>query len=109
MVAGDLEYPSTYASLDLRFTDGTYLSDLGADDQHGVAASPSGQGRGKILYANQWNAVSLDVGKVAAGKTIDRVLVGYDNTGGAKKETASAGGSTTSRCGATRPPSTAPT
>ncbi|NUO89324.1 MAG: ATP-binding protein, partial [Dermatophilaceae bacterium] len=25
MVAGDLEYPSTYASLDLRFTDGTYL------------------------------------------------------------------------------------
>ncbi|GAB2769223.1 GH92 family glycosyl hydrolase [Terrabacter koreensis] len=87
MVAGDLEYPSTYASLDLRFTDGTYLSDLGADDQHGVAASPSGQGSGKILYANQWNAVSLDVGKVAAGKTIDRVLVGYDNTGGATKDT----------------------
>jgi predicted alpha-1,2-mannosidase len=87
MVAGDLEYPSTYASLDLRFTDGTYLSDLGADDQHGVAASPSGQGKGKILYANQWNAVSLDVGKVAAGKTVDRVLVGYDNTGGATKDT----------------------
>ncbi|MGO4600734.1 GH92 family glycosyl hydrolase [Terrabacter sp. 2YAF2] len=87
MIAGDLEYPSTYAALDVRFTDGTYLSDLGADDQHGVAASPSGQGKGKILYANQWNAVSLDVGKVAAGKTIDRVLVGYDNTGGATKDT----------------------
>ena len=49
--------------------------------------SPSGQGKGKILYANQWNAVSLDVGKVAAGKTIDRVLVGYDNVGGATKDT----------------------
>lgn len=87
MIAGDLEYPSTYAALDVRFTDGTYLSDLGADDQHGVAASPSGQGKGKILYANQWNAVSLDVGTVAAGKTIDRVLVGYDNVGGATKDT----------------------
>ncbi len=87
MIAGDLEYPSTYAALDVRFTDGTYLSDLGADDVHGVAGSPSGQGKGKILYANQWNAVTLEVGKVAAGKTIDRVLVGYDNTGGATKDT----------------------
>ena len=102
MIAGDLEYPSTYAALDVHFTDGTYLSDLGADDQHGVAASPSGQGKGKILYANQWNAVALDVGKVAAGKTIDRVLVGYDNTGGATKDTRFGAGSTTSRCRRTR-------
>ncbi|GAB3066249.1 GH92 family glycosyl hydrolase [Intrasporangium mesophilum] len=80
MVAGDLTYPSTNAAIDLRFTDGTYLSDLSALDAHGVSASPSGQGKGKILYANQWNAVTLEVGRVAAGKTIDRILVGYDNT-----------------------------
>lgn len=79
MIAGDLTYPSTYSALDLHFTDGTYLSDLQAKDANGVAASPSGQGKGKILYANQWNAVSVDVGAVAAGKTIDRILVGYDN------------------------------
>lgn len=82
MVSGDLSYPSTYAALDLHFTDGTYLSDLAVKDQHGVAGSPAGQGRGKILYAHQWNAVTLEVGSVAAGKTIDRILVGYDNPSG---------------------------
>jgi hypothetical protein len=42
-VDGDLSYPSTYTSLDLVFTDGTYLSDLGATDQHGATLSPRGQ------------------------------------------------------------------
>ena len=37
---GDLQYPSTYAAVDLAFTDGTYLSDLGAADQHGAPLSP---------------------------------------------------------------------
>ena len=81
MVSGDLEYPSTYAAVDLRFTDGTYLSDLKADDVHGVGFSPSGQGVGKILYANQWNAVTVELGPVARGKTVDAVLIGYDNPG----------------------------
>ncbi|MGO1277590.1 MAG: discoidin domain-containing protein, partial [Cellulosimicrobium funkei] len=30
----DLQYPSTYAAVDVLFTDGTYLSDLGARDAH---------------------------------------------------------------------------
>ncbi|MDN5795998.1 MAG: GH92 family glycosyl hydrolase [Intrasporangium sp.] len=85
MVPDNLTYPSTYAAIDLRFTDGTYLSDLAAKDVHGVAASPSGQGAGKILYANQWNAVTLEVGAVAAGRIIDRILIGYDNPGGKDK------------------------
>jgi predicted alpha-1,2-mannosidase len=79
MISGDLTYPSTFAAVDLRFTDGTYLSDLQVADTHGVAGSPSGQGRGKILYASQWNAVTLEVGAVAAGKTVDAILIGYDN------------------------------
>ena len=82
LTRADLRYPSTYASVDLAFTDGTYLSDLNAVDQLGFRLSPRGQGDSKALYANQWNPRSSLVGAVAAGKTIDRILVGYDNPTG---------------------------
>ncbi|MBD5785942.1 GH92 family glycosyl hydrolase [Cellulosimicrobium terreum] len=78
----DLQYPSTYSAVDLEFTDGTFLSDLDASDAHGTGASAQEQGDGKILYADQWNSVRVDLGDVAAGKTIDKVLIGYDNAGG---------------------------
>ncbi len=94
MVSGDLTYPSTYTAVDLRFTDGTFLSDLRATDAHGTEASPSGQGRGKILYANQWNAVTVELGRVAAGRTVDAILLGYDNPT-ARPTPASAAGWTT--------------
>ena len=81
-LVNDLQYPSTYAAVDLRFTDGTYLSDLPAQDAHGTGASAQEQGEGKILYADQWNSVRVDLGDVAAGKTVDQVLLGYDNPGG---------------------------
>jgi hypothetical protein len=71
----DLRNPSTYAAIDLRFTDGTYLSRLGDFD-------PSAQGASKRLYANQWNSVKTRIGSVAAGRTIDRILIGYDNPDG---------------------------
>ena len=77
--AGNTTYPSTYAALDLHFTDGTYLSQLHPVDQHGIALTASGQGAGKILYADQWNAESSDIGDVANGKTIDRILIAYDD------------------------------
>src|SRR3954462_9708023 len=79
---GDLRYPSTYASVDLAFTDGTYLSGLGAKDQHGATISPQGHGASKTLYTNQWNYLVSRIGDVAAGKTIDRILVAYDNPDG---------------------------
>ncbi|MBN6546751.1 GH92 family glycosyl hydrolase, partial [Actinacidiphila bryophytorum] len=84
LTGGDLAYPSTYASIDLHFTDGSYLSRLRtpAQDQNGVPLTPNGQGAAKILYASQWNAVAADIGKAAAGKTIDRILLGYDNPAG---------------------------
>ena len=47
MVKGDLKYPSTYAAIDLRFTDGSYLSDLGATDSHHTAFSPQRAGPGQ--------------------------------------------------------------
>ena len=92
LTGGDLAYPSTYASIDLHFTDGSYLSQLQqkAQDEYGNELSPRGQGDAKVLYASQWNQVSAELGKVAAGKTIDRVLLGYDNP----KGTTGDGGST---------------
>ncbi len=81
MQGSDLTYPSTYAAVDLRFTDGTYLSELGATESHSVPFSPLGEGAGKILYANQWNMVQVDLTK-AAGKTIQAVLLGYENPTG---------------------------
>ncbi|WP_446213562.1 GH92 family glycosyl hydrolase [Micromonospora sp. IBSANI012] len=78
----DLDYPSTYAAVDLAFDDGTYLSELGAVDQHGFGLSPQAQGESKSLYADQWNVKRSRIGAVAAGKRVDRVLLAYDSTTG---------------------------
>ncbi|MFJ3417992.1 GH92 family glycosyl hydrolase [Streptomyces sp. NPDC086082] len=85
MSDGDLDYDATNVSVDLAFTDGTYLSDLGATDSHGFALTPQGQGAAKILYVNQWNNVVSRIGSVAAGKTVDRILLDYDSPSGPAK------------------------
>ncbi|MFF7544563.1 GH92 family glycosyl hydrolase [Streptomyces canus] len=85
MADGDRDYDATNVSVDLAFTDGTFLSDLGARDQHGFALSPHGQGAAKVLYVNQWNNVVSRIGSVAAGKTVDRILVAYDSPSGPAK------------------------
>ncbi|MGK9461792.1 GH92 family glycosyl hydrolase [Streptomyces sp. G6] len=85
MADGDLDYDATNVSVDLAFTDGTYLSDLKATDQHGFPLTPRGQGDAKILYVNQWNSVRSGIGSVAAGKTVDRILVAYDSPKGPAK------------------------
>ncbi|MCK7626432.1 GH92 family glycosyl hydrolase [Streptomyces sp. RS10V-4] len=74
----DLDYPATHVAVDLAFTDGTYLSDLGARDTNGAPLTPQGQAAARTLYANQWNARESRIGAVAAGKTIARILLGYD-------------------------------
>lgn len=73
----DLHYPSTFVAVDLLFTDGTRLSELGARDQHGFMLSPRGQGDSKSLYTQQWNHKQSRIGDVAAGKVIDRILLGF--------------------------------
>ncbi|WP_405793573.1 GH92 family glycosyl hydrolase [Streptomyces sp. NBC_01506] len=85
MTETDLNYPATNVSVDLAFTDGTYLSDLKALDSHGGPMTPQGQGEAKRLYVNQWNAVASRIGSVAAGKTVDRILVAYDSPKGPAK------------------------
>ncbi|MEU8576301.1 GH92 family glycosyl hydrolase [Streptomyces asoensis] len=82
MADGERDYAATNVSVDLAFTDGTYLSGLGASDQYGFPLSPRGQGTAKSLYVNQWNDVVAGIGTVAAGKTVDRILLAYDSPGG---------------------------
>ncbi|WP_240799270.1 GH92 family glycosyl hydrolase [Streptomyces sp. A0958] len=81
----DLSYPATHVAVDLAFTDGTYLSDLHATDSNGGLLTPQGQADAKRLYVNQWNKVEAGIGTVAAGKTVDRVLVAYDSPKGPAK------------------------
>ncbi|WP_052737647.1 GH92 family glycosyl hydrolase [Bacillus sp. SA1-12] len=76
------DYSSTYVSIDLAFSDGTYLSELGAKDQHGIDVHPQAQGESKTLYPNQWNYKASVIGKVAEGKTVERILIAYDNPSG---------------------------
>jgi predicted GH43/DUF377 family glycosyl hydrolase len=67
---------STCEALDLVFTDGTALRNLGAQDQNGNPATPAGQcGH---LTPDQWNHVTINVGSVANGKHISSIDVGYD-------------------------------
>ncbi|MFF4224060.1 GH92 family glycosyl hydrolase [Streptomyces abikoensis] len=81
----DARYPATHVAVDLAFTDGTYLSELGAVDQHGARLTPQGQAASKTLYVNQWNNKESRVGAVAAGKTVERVLIAYDSPVGPAK------------------------
>jgi predicted alpha-1,2-mannosidase len=78
----DLSNPATYTAVDLAFTDGTYLSDLKAVDQHGTVLSPAAQGAAQTLWTAQWNKRVSRIGAVAAGKTVDRILVAYDKPAG---------------------------
>lgn len=61
-------------AVDFVCTDGTTLRDSGAKDQNGISMHP-GNSRGAI---NTWNQVQCNVGQWLNGKTIDRILVGYD-------------------------------
>ena len=81
----DFEYTAEHMAVDLKFTDGTYLSDLHAMDQNGIEVSPMAQGKGAVLAYMQWNQVYSNIGAVAAGKTIEAILIGYhkaDNQAG---------------------------
>ncbi|MDN5727077.1 MAG: discoidin domain-containing protein, partial [Propionibacteriales bacterium] len=79
---GDTSYASTHVSIDLAFTDGTRLSDLAPTDDHGYPLTPRGQGRSNSLWPDQWNQQRAHIGEVAAGRTIDRILLGYDAPSG---------------------------
>jgi len=81
-LGGDLQYPATWAAVDLQLDDGTLVSGVdGIVDGHGEDVSARGQGSSKILYADHWNSVRVPLGDLA-GRTVEKVLLSYDNPGG---------------------------
>ncbi len=76
------DYSSTYVCIDLAFSDGTFLHELGAVDQHGINLNPMAQGDSNTLYPNQWNFKTSKIGLVASGKKIQRILVAYEQAKG---------------------------
>ena len=73
---------SAYMAIDLKFSDGTRLKNLGATDQYGIALNPRAQGDGMMLQEGQWNYVFVDLGKVAAGKMVNEIIIGYETNSG---------------------------
>ncbi|MEV0901161.1 LamG domain-containing protein [Actinoplanes sp. NPDC049802] len=74
---------STCVAIDIVFTDGTNVRDSGVSDQDGNRAHPAHQ-CGKLTM-DAWNEVIVPIGRIAAGKQIDALDIGYDqplNTGG---------------------------
>ncbi|AIF48254.1 GH92 family glycosyl hydrolase [Dyella japonica] len=82
--SGKARGDAQYVAVDLLFTDGTRLSALDAADQHRVHASAAAQGSSRVLHDNQWNALDIDVGAVAAGKTVATVELVEDAPQGAE-------------------------
>ena len=83
----DYDYTSMHMAVDLKFSDGTYLSELAPTDQYGNPLTPEAQADCKFMYTMQWNAIRSRIGSVAAGKTIEKILIGYDNTDPAAADT----------------------
>lgn len=74
----DYEYTQMHMAVDLKFKDGTYLSDLAAIDQNGNYVNAQAQGDSRTLLTNQWNEIYSKIGDVAKGKIIEKILVVYD-------------------------------
>ena len=83
----DYDYTSMHMSVDIKFSDGTYLRNLKATDQYGNALTPNDQGNCKFWNTMQWNLVRSSIGSVAAGKTIKEILIGYENLNPAAEDT----------------------
>jgi predicted GH43/DUF377 family glycosyl hydrolase len=71
---------SSCVALDMVFSDGSALRNLGAVDQKGNRLHPAGQCGHLVL--NQWNQVTAKIGAAAAGRTPVRIDLGYDQPGG---------------------------
>jgi predicted alpha-1,2-mannosidase len=78
----DLANPANYVSVDLVFDDGSRLSATGARDQHRVPATAKGQGEGRVLYPDQWNYVSVDLGAIAKGRRVRGIELVVDAPAG---------------------------
>ncbi|MCL2152533.1 MAG: glycoside hydrolase family 92 protein, partial [Oscillospiraceae bacterium] len=74
----DFKLTSCHQAIDLKFTDGTRLKDLGAKDYFGFDMTPIGQGGARVYHVNSWNYVESNIGAVAAGKVIEEIIIGFE-------------------------------
>ncbi len=69
---------STCMALDIIFTDGTALRNLGVKDQYGNTLAPASQCN--HLQPDQWNYVTANLSSLS-GKTVARIDVGFRDPG----------------------------
>jgi len=72
---------SSHISVDLKFTDGTQLRNLGAVDQYGIGLNPKALGDGGKIIPGQWNYEEAALGPVAKGKIVSDILFGFQADG----------------------------
>ena len=81
----DYDFYSMHLAVDLKFTDGTYLSSTGLEDENGVRADPNSQGEGKAMLYAQENQILIQLGALK-GKTIEKIDIGYANSADLKAD-----------------------
>jgi predicted alpha-1,2-mannosidase len=82
IATNDLADPSTYVAIDLLFDDGTRLSAGTAQDQHHISARAHALGSSRTVYVNQWNKLSIELGKIAAGRRVRQIILVHDGPAG---------------------------
>lgn len=80
----DYDFYSMHLAVDLKFTDGTYLSSTKLEDENGVRADPNSQGEGKAMLYAQENQILIQLGALK-GKTIEEIDIGYANSADLKE------------------------
>lgn len=73
-------YAATFVAIDLTFDDGSTLSASGAVDSYGYQANARSQGQANVLWPDQWNKITVDLGQFA-GRTVTGILFAYDHPG----------------------------
>ena len=81
----DYDFYSMHLAVDLKFTDGTYLSSTELEDENGVRADPNSQGEGKAMLYAQENQILIQLGALE-GKTIEEIDIGYANSADLKAD-----------------------
>ena len=81
----DYDFYSMHLAVDLKFTDGTYLSSAKLEDENGVRADPNSQGEGKAMLYAQENQILIQLGALK-GKTIEEIDIGYANSADLKAD-----------------------
>ena len=81
----DYDFYSMHLAVDLKFTDGTYLSSTGLEDENGVRADPNSQGEGKAMLYAQENQILIQLGTLK-GRTIEEIDIGYANSADLKAD-----------------------